>query len=112
MAAGGAGGGELHVVLDAFGHHGEAEAAGGGDHAFHHDAFAFVPRQALCKTTIKLDRVHRQAGKAGEAGITGAEIIQRDAHPVAAQEGEGGGGGVEIVDDGFFGDLDHQPVRR
>ena len=67
-------------VLDALGDHGHAEAAAELDDAAHDRQ---VPRvgQPLHERAVDLDLAHRQPAQVRQAGVAGAEVVERQADP-------------------------------
>src|SRR6202049_2426066 len=71
---------ELGDGLDAFGNDAKPQAVRQGDDRLGDCFIVLVLFQAADKTLVDLDGLNRQAGEAGQARITGSEIVQRFVH--------------------------------
>ena len=70
--------GQLRGGLDAFDDDLQLELAGQADHRPDDDPVARAADDVGDQPAVDLERVERQAGQIGEAGIAGAEIVDRD----------------------------------
>ena len=57
---------------------------------------------------VQLEHVDREAAQVGQAGIAGAEVVDRDLHPQRLQLAQHGGGAFHVFDQGAFGQLQLQ----
>ena len=65
---------------------------------------------AVDEAAVDLDLVEREAAQIAQRRISGAEIVQRDAHADVAQVLQQGERRVVVADQHGFGDLELQPA--
>ena len=70
------------------------------------------PRVRCCaRSSIDLELVEREATQIEQAGIAGAEIVEREPHAQRLEAEHGELGGVHIAEQRAFGDLELEPGR-
>ena len=103
---------ELLLGLDPLGRGLDAEACPEiGDRPDDHRAAA-VALDVLDERAVDLDLVERERAQIAERGISGAEIVHRDAHAERAQLMQHGDDRLVVLQQHRLGDLQLQPVRR
>ena len=97
------------MILDAFGHDGQAEGMRQADRGAHNGRVVVVAGDMRDKGLVDLQLVDRQTLEVGQRRIAGAEVVDRhaDAHRTQAPQHVHGARGVGHQ--AAFGDLDHQP---
>ena len=73
----------------AFGHDGGAQVLGDLEDGAHHVLLAVVLADATEEVAVDLDQIGLHLGPQLQVGIAHAVVVQRDAHAVVAQAGEG-----------------------
>ena len=81
--------GQVLGRLDAFGHDGGAQVLGDLEDGAHHVLLAVVLADATEEVAVDLDQIGLHLGPQLQVGIAHAVVVQRDAHAVVAQAGEG-----------------------
>ncbi len=101
----------LRLGLDALGDGGETEMPCHRQNGLGKGCIAGVAGQVTDEPAIDLDLGDRQGLQIAQAGIAGAEIIDREANAAGGQGVQDRSCFVDAVDQKIFGDLDHQVVR-
>ena len=101
----------LGVGLDAFGDGADADGVGQLHAAGHDGRVAAVRAESGDEGAVDLELVDGKALEVGEAGIAGAEVVDRQAHAECLKGGEGGQCSVGIVHERRLGDLQGQRCR-
>src|SRR5271168_468169 len=103
---------EFGFGLDAFGRNGHAEARAKADDRTHDRLRVAIASEVTHKRLVDLDLVERKASEIAEAGITGAEIVHRDAHAERAQRVQRGQHFTALFKQQGFGDFEFEPLCR
>jgi hypothetical protein len=77
---------ELRVGLDALGDHGRVRARGVGDHGLEHAERGRIVLGVEDHRAVDLDEVDRRAAQQLEAGVAGADVVERDLEAELAQQ--------------------------
>jgi len=108
-----AGAAELRLRLDPLSHDFAADAVDQPDHCLRDRARLGIGRDMLDKAAVELHPVERQIAQPGEVGITGPEIVDRDAGAVGAERRDGVDHLTRAMHRQRLGDLElKQPRRR
>src|SRR4051812_5587481 len=110
----GAGGAERHDLrfgLDPFRDHAEPQGAAEMDDRMDDRRTLALAAHAVDEAAVDLQAIERELADVVEAGIAGAEIVERDAETHLAQAVQRIGRPIGIVEDRRFGNLDLDPVR-
>ncbi|MCY1394155.1 hypothetical protein D9M71_90700 [compost metagenome] len=100
--------GELGLAFHPFGDHPQAQVMGHGDDALGDRGVVAVADDFLDEGSVDLHLVDGQALQVVEAGETGAEVVDGQAHPEGLQRLQGGDGALGVVQQHGFGDLQFQ----
>src|SRR5471032_2904301 len=103
--------GQLLERLDAFGNHLVLELLGDADDGAGDGAVVGVAGNAGGERAVDLQRVDREALQVGQAGITGAEVVQRQGHAQRRDAVHDADHTVDVVHQRAFGDFQFQPRR-
>src|SRR5471030_93119 len=101
--------GQLFERLDAFGDHLVLELLGDADDGAGDGAVVGVAGNAGGERAVDLQRVDREALQVGQAGITGAEVVQRQGHAQRRDAVHDADHAVDVVHQRAFGDFQFQP---
>ena len=101
---------EIHLrrSFHAFGDHRQAEVMGHGNNALGDRCIMMVGGDFLDERAVDLDLVDGQPLEVAEAGKTGAEIIESNAHPQRLEPVQGVDGLFSVMQQNRLGDLQLQ----
>src|SRR6202035_3278477 len=102
---------KLPGIFNAFGRRRQAEAARKPEDRLDDHLAFMVGVEAIDETAIDLDLVEMQLLQLSERRITGAEIIESDAHPRVPQLIDHLPRHLEIIHERALGDLKLEPTR-
>ena len=102
----------LLLGLDALGQQRQVERAAERHDRLHQRLAAGIAAERRDEAPVDLELVEIEALQIGQAGIAGAEIVERQPDAERLQRIEPRLGLVRIVDQHALGDFEHQPRRR
>jgi hypothetical protein len=103
---------ELVVGLDTLGKHRQSQPMRKPDHGAHDRERAIGAAEACDERAVDLDPVEWQRLQIGQRGVSGAEIVQRDADTQNLQRIEDRGGARDVLDQYPLGNFQFEPGRR
>ena len=98
--------------FDAFADHLQVQGMGHRDNGLDDFPVLQAGRHVLQEATVYLQDVQGQAFEVGQRRITGAEIVDRQAHPLATNALEQADCALDIAHQCVFGNLQLQVARR
>lgn len=104
--------GELLRGFDPFGDGFEAECLGEGDDGLDDGAVVGVVGETGDERTVDLEGLDRATAEDVEAGVAGAEVVDREAKAAGPERGQGLRRGVGVLEADGLGDLQGEALWR
>src|ERR1700680_4680500 len=102
---------QLPESLNALRHHAKIQTPCERQNRAHDRLVRAAPVDLADEAAVDLDRVDRQPSQIAQARVSGAEVIDQDAHTVVAQVLKGSGVIFRILDECGFRDLECELMR-
>ena len=101
---------ELRLLLrfNALGDDAQAEVPGHRQHQLDDGGVVDVVRRVVHEALVDLQLVQGEALQVGQAGIAGAEVVDRETNAQRGKLGHAADGFLEVVDEQAFGDFENQ----